>query len=137
MAIAEDHIRRAVDSVRVTHYAFYSEILFASNYERAEQMLRQALEYGVTSSEHLFDVYRVQGMCLSRMDNTAVRLTHSTGRWSIHQYDLSANRIGVNWRQLKGYTQALEMFSRAAHHDQLGIKDPLYLAIAQHLFPDW
>ncbi|NMA12560.1 MAG: tetratricopeptide repeat protein [Chloroflexi bacterium] len=135
MAIAEDHIRRAVDlgPRNALAYAFYSEILLQqANYERAEQMLRQALEYGVTSSEHLFDVYRVQGIVLESYGQyrSAIDAFNRALEYSPNMTFLQI-RIGVNWRQLKEYTQALEMFSRAARiNDQLGIKDPLpYLAI--------
>lgn len=135
MALAEDNIRRAVDlgPRNALAYAFYSEILLQqANYERAEQMLRQALEYGVTSSEHLFDVYRVQGIVLESYGQyrSAIDAFNRALEYSPNMTFLQI-RIGVNWRQLKEYDQALEMFSRAARiNDQLGIKDPLpYLAI--------
>ena len=134
-ASAESYIRRAVDygPRNAMAYAFYSEILLNQmNYERSEQMLRQALEYGASAPESMFDVYRVQGNVLE---------SYGQYRSAIDAYnralELSPNmtflqiRIGVNWRQLKEYDQALEMFAKAARiNDQLGLNDPLpYLAI--------
>lgn len=136
MAIAEDYIRRAVDfdSRNPMAYAFYAEILLdQANYERAEQMMGQALEYGQASNTVLlFDVYRVQGILLE---------SYGQYRSAIDAYSKALNispnmtflmiRIGVNWRQITDYDSALEMFARAARiNDQLGVLDPLpYLAI--------
>lgn len=135
MATAESYIRRAVDygQRNAIAYAFYSEILLNQmNYERSEQMLRQAIEYGADDPESMFDVYRVQGNVLE---------SYGQYRSAIDAYEralaLSPNmtflqiRIGVNWRQIKEYDTALEMFAKAARiNDQLGLSDPLpYLAI--------
>lgn len=135
LATAESYIRRAVDygPRNAMAYAFYSEILLdQANYERAEQMLSQALEYGTANGSDMFDVYRVQGNLLE---------SYGQYRSAIDAYNralaLSPNmtflqiRIGVNWRQIQEYDAALEMFSKAARiNDQLGINDPLpYLAI--------
>lgn len=136
MAIAEDNIRRAVDfdSRNPLAYAVYAEILLdQSNYERAEQMISQAIEYGEsTGSELLFDAYRVQGILLE---------AYGQYRSAIDAYnralDIAPNmtflliRIGVNWRQITDYDSALEIFARAARiNEQLGVSDPLpYLAI--------
>lgn len=136
MAIAEDNIRRAVDfnSKNPMAYAFYSEILLdQSNYERAEQMLSQALEYGeAAKTDLLFDVYRVQGILLE---------AYGQYRSAIDAYnkalEIAPNmtfllvRIGVNWRQITDYDSALTTFAKAARiNEQLGVSDPLpYLAI--------
>lgn len=134
-AKAEDNIRRAVDydSRNALAYAIYSEILLdQANYARAEQMLSQALEYGSENGADMFDVYRVQGILLE---------SYGQYRSAIDAYtralNLSPNmtflqiRIGVNWRQVGKYDEALSMFARAARiNDQLGVVDPLpYLAI--------
>ena len=135
LATAEDNIRRAVDygPRNAMAYAFYAEILLdQANYERAEQMIGQALEYGKQAEAEMFDVYRVQGILLE---------SYGQYRSAIDAYnralELSPNmtflqiRVGVNWRQIKDYDKALEMFAKAARiNDQLGILDPLpYLAI--------
>ena len=135
-AIAEANIRRAVDfdSRNPLAYAIYAEILLdQSNYERAEQMLSQAIEYGEASgTDLLFDVYRVQGVLLE---------SYGQYRSAIDAYNKSLAicpnmtflqvRIGVNWRQITDYDSALEMFAKAARiNDQLGVHDPTpYLAI--------
>ena len=135
LATAEDNIRRAVDygPRNAMAYAFYAEILLEqANYERAEQMMSQALEYGEESGLEMFDVYRVQGILLE---------SYGQYRSAIDAYnralELSPNmtflqiRVGVNWRQISDFDTALELFARAARiNDQLGILDPLpYLAI--------
>lgn len=135
LATAEDNIRRAVDygPRNAMAYAFYAEILLdQANYERAEQMMSQALEYGEESGLEMFDVYRVQGILLE---------SYGQYRSAIDAYNralaLSPNmtflqiRAGVNWRQISDFDKALELFARAARiNDQLGILDPLpYLAI--------
>lgn len=135
-ALAEDSIRRAVDydSKNPLAYAVYAEILLdQSNYERAEQMMSQALEYGESSgTDLLFDVYRVQGVLLE---------SYGQYRSAIDSYNKALAifpnmtflqiRIGVNWRQITDYDSALEMFAKAARiNDQLGVSDPTpYLAI--------
>ena len=95
-------------------------------------MLSQALEYGSENGADMFDVYRVQGILLE---------SYGQYRSAIDAYtralNLSPNmtflqiRIGVNWRQVGKYDEALSMFARAARiNDQLGVVDPLpYLAI--------
>lgn len=134
-AKAEDNIRRAVDydSRNALAYAIYSEILLdQANYARAEQMLSQALQYGPETGADMFDVYRVQGILLE---------SYGQYRSAIEAYtralNLSPNmtflqiRIGVNWRQIGNYEEALQMFAKAARiNDQLGVNDPLpFLAI--------
>lgn len=134
-AKAEDSIRRAVDydSRNALAYAIYSEILLdQANYARAEQMLSQALQYGPEIGADMFDVYRVQGILLE---------SYGQYRSAIEAYSRALNlspnmtflqiRIGVNWRQIGNYDEALSMFARAARiNDQLGVIDPLpYLAI--------
>lgn len=134
-AKSEDNIRRAVDynSRNALAYAIYSEILLnQANYERAEQMLSQALEYGTAMEIDMFDVYRVQGILLE---------SYGQYRSAIEAYQRALNyspnmtflqiRIGVNYRQIGEFDEALTMFARAARiNDQLGIQDPLpYLAI--------
>jgi tetratricopeptide (TPR) repeat protein len=135
MATRESYIRRAVDygPRNAMAYAFYSEILLGpGNYERAEQMLSQALEYGTANGSDMFDVYRFRATCWN-----------PTGKYrsAIDAYNralaLSPNmtflqiRIGVNWRQIQEYDAALEMYQKPLESTISSDQRPLpYLAIA-------
>jgi tetratricopeptide (TPR) repeat protein len=118
-----------LDNANTLALAYYAEIqVDQSLILQAQQNIEEAL----LREEEIMDVHRVHGYVLE-----------SLGYYSdaINAYkravDLNPNltflyiRIGVNYRQLQRYEDALEYFAKAAEiNEQNGIQDPLpYLAI--------
>ncbi len=111
--------------------AYYAEILLdQQKWVQAEQYISNAL----AADPNLMDVHRIRAIVQESGGNYAE---------AIKEYKLAADiypnltflyiRIGIKYRQLRQYDQALAWFNKAATIDkQLGVKDPTpNLAIAK------
>lgn len=130
---AEQEAVRAltIDNQNTLALAYYAEILVdQTKWLQADQYIRQALD----RDPSLMDVHRV---------NAYVQETLGYYGDAINSYKRAAEitpnltflyiSIGVNYRELKQYDQALEYFSKAATiNEQLEVQDPIpYIAIGK------
>ncbi|MBN2147758.1 MAG: hypothetical protein JW726_10235, partial [Anaerolineales bacterium] len=133
LTMAEGAANRAylLDPQNALALAFYAEVLLD------QQRLDQALQYSeqaVMLAPDLMDTHRVYATVLESYGNY---------RDAIIEYQLASEitpnitflylRIGLVYRHLQQFAQALEYFERAAQvNQQLGVDDPLpYIAIAK------
>ncbi|MDZ4158294.1 MAG: tetratricopeptide repeat protein [Anaerolineaceae bacterium] len=111
--------------------AYYAEIMVDQyNLLRADQFIRQALE----RSPELMDVHRVHALVLESMGNYGEAIRAYERAIAIQpNLTFLYLSLGVNYRHLKRYDEALENFAQAvAINNRLGIKDPLpYVAIGK------
>ena len=120
-----------IDNQNTLALAYYAEVLTdQGKWNQADQYIRQALERDAT----LMDVHRVNAYVQESLGYYGDAITSLKLASEITpNLTFLLIRIGVNYRQLKQYDQALEYFSKAATiNEQLGIQDPIpYIAIGK------
>lgn len=111
--------------------AYYAEIMVDQyNYPRAEQFIRQALEH----SPEIMDVHRVHALVLESTGNYGEAIRAYERAIAINpNLTFLHIRMGVNYRHLQRFDEALEIFAQAAEiNSRVGIPDPLpYVAIGR------
>jgi tetratricopeptide (TPR) repeat protein len=128
---SQDAVRaRQYDNANVLAMAYYAEILLdQQQLVQAQTLIQQAL----SSNEKTMDIYRINGTLMEMMGNYKAAIDEYKKALQITpNFTYLYIKIGVNYRQLRYYEDALDNYSKAAHiNEQLGVQDPIpYLSLA-------
>lgn len=128
---SQDAVRaRQYDNKNVLAMAYYAEILLD---QQQLSQAQQLIELALSSEEKTMDIYRVNGLVMETLGQygAAIKQYEKATQYTPN-FTYLYQKMGVNYRQLKRYDEALEMFQKAARiNEQLNVKDPIpYISIA-------
>jgi tetratricopeptide (TPR) repeat protein len=128
---SQDAVRaRQYDNKNVLAMAYYAEILLD---QQQLSQAQQLIELALSSEEKTMDIYRVNGLVMETLGQygAAIKQYEKATQYTPN-FTYLYQKMGVNYRQLKRYDQAMEMFQKAARiNEQLNVQDPIpYISIA-------